>query len=163
MVRAFIEMILGEVGRQMLYFYEANACAINSVVLTYGVLMFASWNNLVRIYRFLIVEIAKTIHLEEDLNRKTTKKQVLESVEIPWEAAIEKSNFPFIARMAGLLPKRKTVENLKIYFDEKELAEQALKALKGADIRKMAPMTRKLQQREMDHKKKKSEKNKNKN
>jgi len=157
MVRAFIEMMLGEVGRQMLYFYEANACAVNSIVLTYGVLMFVSWNNLVRIYRFLIVEIAKDIHLAEDINRKTTKKQVLDAVEIPWENAIEKSNFPFVARMGGLVPKRKTVENLKIFFDEKELAEQALKALKGGDIRKMTPITRKLQEREKEHKKKKNE------
>ena len=120
--------------------------------------MFASWNNLVQMYRFLIVEIAKNIHLAEEINRKNTKKQVLEAIEIPWEAAIEKSNFPFIARMGGLLPKRKTVENLKIYFDEKELAEQALKALKGGDIRKMSPMTRKLQEREMAHRKEKSKK-----
>lgn len=157
MVRAFIEMLLGEVGRQMLYFYEANACAINSVVLTYGVLMFASWSNLVRIYRFLIVEIAKSVHLAEDLSRKTTKKQVLDAVEIPWEKAVETSPFPFVARLGGLIPRRKTVETLKIYFDEKELAEQALKALKGEDIRKMAPMTRKLQQREREHRSKKTD------
>ena len=37
MVRAFVEGMLGEVGRQILYFYEANALVINAVVLTYGV------------------------------------------------------------------------------------------------------------------------------
>jgi hypothetical protein len=119
--------------------------------------MFLSWNNLVRIYRFLIVEIAKNVHLSEDLNRKTTKKQVLKSVEIPWEEAVEQSPFPFVARLGALIPKRKTVENLKIYFDENDLAEKALKALKGEDIRKMAPMTRKLHLRELEHRKKKKE------
>ena len=116
MVRAFVEMMLGDFGRQLLYFYEANACAINTIVLAYGVIMFASWNNLVRMYRFLIVEIAKEVHLADDLGRKTTKKQILDSVEIPWEEAIEKANFPYIARMAGLLPKRKTVEESQDIF-----------------------------------------------
>ena len=157
MVRAFIEMMLGEVGRQMLYFYEANSCANNSVVLTYGVIMFASWTNLVRIYRYLIMEIAKTVHLSEDLNRKATKKKVLDSIEIPWEAAIENSPLPLVARMGALLPRRKSVENLKIYFDENDLIEKAISALKGGDIRRMAPNYRQLLEREREHKKKDAE------
>lgn len=153
MVRAFIEMLLGEWGRQLLYFYEANACIINSIVFTYGVLMFISWNNLVRTYRFLIVEVAKQVHTSEDLNRKSTNKKVRDSVVVPWEEAVKLSPFPFISRMSGLLPKRMTVENLQGFFDEKDLAEQAINALKGVPIKSMAPNIRKMRQREIDLKK----------
>jgi hypothetical protein len=151
-------MMLGEVGRQMLYFYEANSCAINSVVLTYGVIMFAAWTNLVRTYRYLIMETAKKVHLSEDLNRKATKKKVLDSIEIPWEEAVEHSPLPLVARMGALLPKRKSVESLKIYFDENDLVDKAIRALKGEDIRRMSPTYRELLDRERAHKKENTEK-----
>ena len=154
MVRAFIEMLLGEWGRQLLYFYEANACMINSVVLVYGVLMFLSWTNLVRTYRYLIVEMAKQVHTSMDLNRKSTNKKVRDSVMIPWEKAVEISPFPFIGRMSGILPKRMTVENLQAMLDEKDLAEKAISALKGEHIKKMAPSIRLMRMREMEMKKK---------
>jgi hypothetical protein len=152
MVRAFIESLLGEWGRQLLYFYEANACIINSVVLTYGVLMFISWTNLVRTYRFLIAEMAKQVHTSEDLNRKSTNKRVRDSVTIPWEEAIDISPFPFISGMSGLLPKRMTVENLQSMLDEKDLADKAIRALKGEHIKRMAPSTRLMRKRELEEK-----------
>lgn len=155
MVRAFIEMLLGEWGRQLLYFYEANACMINSVVLAYGVLMFLSWTNLVRTYRYLIVEMAKQVHTSMDLNRKSTNKKVRDSVTIPWEKAVEISPFPYIGRMSGVLPKRMTVENLQAMLDEKDLADKAISALKGEHIKKMAPSIRMMRMREMEMKKKK--------
>jgi len=76
MVRSFVEAILGEVGRQLLFAYEANAYWINWVVLAYGVIMFASWLNLVRIYRYLIVEMAKEAHTSDELNRKKSNKKI---------------------------------------------------------------------------------------
>lgn len=158
MFRAFIEMLLGEWGRQLLYFYEANACLINSIVLTYGVIMFAAWTNLVRTYRFMILEIAKSVHTSEDLNRKDTNKKIRDTVEIPWEKAVEQSPLPIIGNMGSLIPKRKTVENLKLYFDEKDLVDKAISALKGKDIRKMAPVSAKILRRELDNLKNKSEK-----
>lgn len=152
MVRAFVEMLLGEWGRQLLYFYEANACIINSFVLTYGLLMFLSWTTLVRTYRYLIAEMAKQVHTSMDLNHKSTNKRVRDSVTIPWEKAIEISPFPFISGMSGLIPKRLTVENLQAFLDEKELAEQAVKALRGEHIKKMAPNIRKMRLRELEEK-----------
>lgn len=150
MVRAFVEGMLGEVGRQILYFYEANALVINAVVLTYGVLIYASWMNLVRIYRFLIVEMATAAHLSEELNRKKSNKKIREIIGIPWEKAVEQAPFPFIARTGGLLPKRNTVENLKFYLNEKDLADKTLKALQGERIQKMSPSSQKMMQKELD-------------
>lgn len=153
MIRSFIEAMMGEVGRQILYFYEANACAINSVILTYGLFMWLTWNNLVRVYRYLIVEVAKAIHLHEDLKRKSTNKRVRDTIEIPWEEAAKTSPIPFVARLGALAPKRVSVETLQMYFDEKEIVDGALKMLKGENIRKLTPSSRSLAEREKAAKK----------
>ena len=153
MVGPFIEALMGDVGRAILYFYQDHALVINTIILIYGVFMFYSWNNLLRIYRFLIVEIARDAHTSEDLNRKKSNKKIRKIIGIPWEKAVETSPFPFIARIGAIVPKRKTVENLQLLFDEKDLADQALKALQGAKIQRMMPSTRKMLQREMEHKK----------
>jgi hypothetical protein len=149
MVRSIIEFLLGEVGRQILYFYEANACLINSFVLTYGVIMFAAWTNLVRIYRFMIITIAKNVHVSEDLNRKSTRKKIRDTAKIPWEDAVEASPMPIVGRMSGLIPKRKTVENLQVLIDEDELIDGALRVLKGEDVRRMAPSSKRMREREI--------------
>ncbi|MFN2282019.1 MAG: hypothetical protein ACK2TZ_09165 [Anaerolineales bacterium] len=153
MLRPLIEAILGEFGRQILYTYEANAYWINWIVLAYGAVMFASWMNLVRIYRFLIVEMARDAHLSDELNRKKSNKKIRKIIGVPWEKAVEQSPYPFVARIGAIIPKRKTVENLQLLLDEKDLADKVLLALQGARIQKMMPSTRKIMQRELDERK----------
>jgi len=163
MVGPFIEALMGDAGRAILYFYQANELIINSIILVYGLFMFVAWNNLLRIYRFLIVEMAKSAHLSDELNRKKSNKKIRKIIGIPWEEAIEASPFPYIARIGALTPKKKTVENLQLLFDEKDLADKALKALQGARIQRMMPSNRLMLQRELDRRKEKSaEKKKNK-
>ncbi|TFG49590.1 MAG: hypothetical protein E4H33_01980 [Anaerolineales bacterium] len=154
MVRSFIEVMLGEVGRQLLFTYEANAYWINWIVVIYGFIMFASWMNLVRIYRYLIVEMAKGVHTSDEINRKKSNKKIRKIIGVPWEIAVESSPFPLIARIGDLVPKRKTIENLQKYLDEKDLADKTLKALQGEKIQRMAPSTRRMMQRELDERKK---------
>ena len=148
MIRSLIEGMLGEGGRQLLYFYEANACIINSIILTYGMFMALAWNNLVRVYRYLIVEVAKNVHLDEELNRKSTNKKVRDTVGVPWEQAVEAAPFPFVARIGAFLPKRISVETLQSFFDDKEIVDQAFKLLKGENIKRMTPSSRRLAERE---------------
>ena len=148
MIRSFIEAVLGDFGRQVLFFYEANAVLINSVVLLYGLFMFLTWNNLVRVYRFLIIEVAKNVHLDEELNRKSTNKRIRDTIVIPWEKAVEAAPFPFVARLGALWPRRMSVETLQIYFEDKELVNQAVKLLKGEHIKTMTPISRHLSERE---------------
>ncbi len=155
MLRPFVEALLGEFGRQILFTYEANAYWINWLVLAYGAIMFASWMNLVRIYRFLIVEMARDAHLSDELNRKKSNKKIRKIIGVPWEKAVEQSPFPFVARIGALIPKRKTVQNLQLLLDEKDLADKVLKALQGARIQKMMPSTRKIMEREMEERKQK--------
>ncbi len=154
MVRSFVEYILGDFGRQILYYYEANAFWINIIILIYGLFMFAAWQNLVRIYRFLIVEMAKGAHTSDELNRKKSNKKIRKIIGVPWEKAVEQSPLPFIARIGDLAPRRNTIENLKLYFDEKDLADKTLRALQGEKIQKMMPSTRKMMQKEMEERKK---------
>ncbi len=153
MIGPFIEGMLGEVGRAILNFYRENSLSINLVVLVYGLLIYASWTNLVRIYRYLITEMAKEAHLSDELNRKKSNKKIREIIGVPWEAAIEASPFPFIARLGGLIPKRKTIDNVKFYLDEKDLANNVLKALQGERIQNMSPSYKVLAQKELDEKK----------
>ncbi|MFV1948753.1 MAG: hypothetical protein ACC633_02340 [Anaerolineales bacterium] len=159
MVGPFIEAMMGDIGRAILYFYQDNSLIINVIVLTYGLFMFAAWNNLVRIYRFLIVEMARAAHTSEELNRKKSNKKIRKIIGVPWEKAIETSPFPFIARIGAMVPKRKTVENLQLFFDEKDLADKALKAIQGAKIQRMMPSTRQMLKREMEQREQKSTEN----
>ena len=155
MVGPFLEALMGDAGRAILYFYQANELIINSTILVYGLFMFLCWNNLLRIYRFLIVEMAKSAHLSDDLNRKKSNKKIRKIIGIPWDKAIKVSPFPYIARIGALSPKRKTIENLQLLFNEKDLADKALKALQGAKIQRMMPSNREMLQREMDQRKEK--------
>jgi len=54
------------------------------------------------------------------------------------------------------VPKRNTIENLQGYFDEKDLADKTLKALQGENIQKMMPSSRRMLQKELEERKKKS-------
>ncbi len=149
MVRGFVESVLGEIGQRILFFYESNALAINVVVLTYGFFKYIAWMNLVRIYRFLIMEMAIAAHTSEELNSKKSNRSIRKTIEIPWEKAVEQAPLPFIARIGDMVPRRNTVENLKRYFDEKDLADKTLRALQGEKIQKMTPSIRKMPQKEL--------------
>ena len=148
MVRIAVETLLGEVGRQILFFYEAHSFVINLIVLAYGIILFFSWSNLVKIHRFLVIEIAKQIHLRGDLDKDSSPKKVLKKVNIPWEKAIEKSRFPFVAKMSGLWPKRKSVAVLKEIIIDFDLAAHALAVNNGANIRKISPNTKHMYERD---------------
>jgi len=150
MIRSLIEVMLGEVGRQILYFYEAHALPINLVVLTYGLVMLVSWITLVRIHRQLVFMVAKEIHLRDDLSRKSTKKRVRDEISVPWEEAIKAAPFPLIARTGGLIPYRRTVANAQRFLDEAEITQQALEVLKGKPARQVRPNYRRMVNREIE-------------
>jgi len=156
MVRSFVEMIMGDFGRQILYFYEANALIINLFVLAYGIILFFSWSNLVQIHRFLVIEIAKQIHLKNDLDKDSSPKKVLKKVRIPWAEAVQKSRFPWVAKMSGLIPRRKSVAILKDLLIEEDLAAHALSVLNGRNIRKVMPNTKHMTRQDIESIKKKN-------
>ena len=144
MVREIVELLLGGVGRQILYFYEAHALIINSIILTYGCVILMSWLTLNRIYRHLVVDMAKSIHLSTKVNKDSTPKKVLSSIKIHWDEPVNIAKFPLIASQTALLPVRKTVNNVKALLDDEELAKNALAVLNGQNPRKIMPSYRKM-------------------
>ena len=158
MVRAAVETLLGGVGRQILFFYEAHSFVINLIVLTYGIILFFSWSNIVKIHRYLVVEIAKQIHTRGDLDKDSSPKKVLKKVHIPWDEAVEKSRFPFVAKMSGLWPKRKSVAALQDILIEFDLAAHALALNNGANIRKISPNTKHIYEEDFKKLQKKNRK-----
>jgi|APSaa5957512622_1039677.scaffolds.fasta_scaffold135646_2 hypothetical protein len=156
MVRAIVDVLLGDVGRQILYFYEEHALVINIIVLAYGFFMFYSWSNLVKIYRALVIDVAKQIHLDPKLDENSKIKAVLKTIEIPWAEVANKSPFPYIARIGGLIPKRKTAASVQAMLIEEDVVNHALEVLNGANIKKIIPSYRHMINREMEEIKKKS-------
>ena len=150
MVRSFVEMMLGDVGRQILFFYETNSLLINVLILAYGFILFASWSNLVKIHRFLVIEIAKQIYLKPELSKESSPKKVLRKVRIPWKEAVNKSRFPFVSKMSGLIPRRKSVEMLKTLLIDEDLAAHALGVVNGANIKKIMPNTKHMLRQDIE-------------
>jgi hypothetical protein len=140
---------MGDFGRQILYFYEANSFILNLILLAYGFVLFSSWSNLVKIHRYLVVEIAKQIHLKADLDKDSSPKKVLKKVRIPWADAVKKSRFPLVAKMSGLIPQRKSVAVLKKLLIEEDMAAHALSVLNGRPIRKVMPNTKHMLQQDI--------------
>ena len=156
MVRSIVDVLLGEVGRQILYFYEAHALVINIIVLVYGFFMFYSWSNLVKIYRVLVIEVAKQIHLDPKLDEKSKIKAVLKTIVIPWAEVANKSPYPFIARIGGVVPKWKTAASVQAMVIEEDVIKHALEVLNGTNIKKIIPSYRHMINREMDEIRKKA-------
>lgn len=152
MLRPMIEGLLGEFGRQILYFYEANQLVLNLIVLTYGLIMFMSWSTLIRIYRHLVLLIADDIEKNPNLKKKSKVSKIKSEIEIPWQTAVDAAWFPLVANNGGIIPGRKSVAVVQKLFDEDELIAHAKEVLDGAEIRKIMPSYRHMVNREIDNK-----------
>ena len=150
MIRGLVEGLLGPLGRQLLFFYEANSLPINTIVILYGFIILMSWTSLIRIYRHLVVLVARQIHENPDLDRKSSVKRIRETVEIPWQEAVDAATFPLIARQTALWPRRRTVENARALLDEDEIAPHALDVLKGTPMRHIRPSFQLMRKKEVE-------------
>jgi hypothetical protein len=112
--------------------------------------MLMAWTTLLRIYRHMIILLAKQIHEHPDLNRKSTVKHIGDTVVIPWQEAIDAAQFPLIARPSSVIPMRKTVANVQNIIDEKDLILGALEVLKGTHPRRIRPSYIRMRKREID-------------
>ena len=144
MIRAFIEATMGGLFRSLLSFYEANALPLNLIVLVYGMVMLMSWLNLVRIYRYLVVAVAKQIHLHPNLSAKSSVEKVAELIPIPWEEAVKAAPFPLIGSQVMLLPLPKSAAAVKNIIDGEELISHALQVLNGTHPLKIQPTFKRM-------------------
>lgn len=147
MIREVIEALMGGLFRSLLAFYEAYALPLNLVVLAYGVMMLLAWQNLVRIYRYLVVAVAKQIHLNPALNASSSVRQVGEVVAIPWAEAVKLATFPFIGSQVMPWPLLKSVDAVQRLLDRDELLKHALEVLNGAHPRRIMPSYNRLWRR----------------
>jgi len=138
----------------LLAFYEAHSLVLNLIVLTYGLVMFMSWLNLIRIYRYLVVAVAKQIHLHPNLSAKSSVEKVAELVAIPWEEAVHAANFPLIGSQVMLLPRLKSAAAVENALDRHELIGHALEVLNGRHPSKIQPTFTKMWKKKVDAKKK---------
>lgn len=125
MVRAIIESFLGPAFVQVLRFYEANSLAINLLVVAYGLTMVAAWTNVVRIRRWLVATLLRTVLDDTEGETPATSLRLLRGAPIAWEDAVKQARYPLIARQGGLWPKRISVEHLQALIPERDLREEA--------------------------------------
>jgi hypothetical protein len=147
MIREVIEALMGGLFRALLAFYEAYALPLNLVVLAYGVTMLLAWQNLVRIYRYLVVSVAKQIHLNPALNAHSSVRQVGELVAIPWAEAIKLATFPFVGSQVMPWPLPKSVTAVQRIVDQDELLRHALDVLNGTHPHRIMPTYRRMWRR----------------
>lgn len=159
MIRGLIESMIGDAGTSALRFYEAHALLIGSLIVLYGVLMYLSWSNLVRIYRYLVLAAAATLTPDETAvqsrgrhGAKASRPKTGRpgSAELPWEEAVASARFPLVSRRAGLLPIRKSIAAAQSIIDERELWEHAQMVARGANIRRVAPEYRLMGPRQVE-------------
>jgi hypothetical protein len=139
MIREVIEAMMGGLFRSLLAFYEAYALPLNLLVSAYGVTMLLAWQNLVRIYRYLVVAVAKQIHLDPGLSAQSSVRQVGERVAIPWAEAVKRANFPLIGSQVMPWPLLKSVEAVQRSVDRDELLKHALAVLNGSHPLRIMP------------------------
>ncbi len=154
-VLAIIEAMMGGLFRSLLDFYQAHAVLLNLIVLTYGLTMYLSWLNLVRIYRYLVVAMAKRIHLDPRLSTKSSVDKVAELIAVPWEEAVNASRFPLIGSQVMLLPALKSAAAIEKTLDRRELIGHALEVLNGKHPSKIQPTFTKMWNKTVEAKKKK--------
>jgi hypothetical protein len=129
MFRAIIESVLGEWGRAVLYFYDEYSLWINLVVVIYGMWVVLSWVNLKNIRKPLISSIADQLRSRPEIESKTLSKKQLNSLVIPWESAVRKSRFPYVARQNAFLPRRMTVTEVQALLPIADLVAEAWELL----------------------------------
>jgi hypothetical protein len=160
MVRGFVEQILGKWGRELLYYYEANALTINLLVLAYGTLMIMCWLTLTRIYRHLVIMVAKEIHLNNKVSKDSTQKNIRKAVKIPWETAVEAARFPLISSQSALWPARKSVAAVQKLVTPDEVYAHAIAVLNGENPRKVFPRFKSALEKEKEKAKAEEKKSK---
>lgn len=159
MIRGLVEAMIGDAGASALRYYEAHALVLGLIIVVYGFVMYWSWSNLVRVYRYLVAAAAATLTPGEKTAARPHGRSAPGSakpksghgrVELPWQAAVDSVNFPFVARRAGLLPMRKSVASARSIIDERELWEHARLVANGADVRRVAPEYRLMGPRQVE-------------
>jgi hypothetical protein len=113
MVNIMVRGFLGEWGQALLNFYQQNSVWINALFLLYFLIVIFSQNNYKHTLATLILAIEDKYPGQFD--KKTSKEiaRILSKKEIPWQAVLNTSKWPFIATPRQLYPRPRNVSSLK--------------------------------------------------
>lgn len=131
MVRALVDMALGPLGIKVLEFYTAHSLIINTVVFAYGLVVFASWRNLVGIRKQLVGSMIGQLKASGRTEDSLKVSHVLTRTTIPWQQAMTGVRFPWVARQMELWPKRATLDNVQDMLARDVLAADVIEELTG--------------------------------
>lgn len=110
-------------GPALLDLYFQNSGWINAIVVAYGLLLLLSWQNLSRISDSLVDQILEQARGIDVTKGKGNKPKIvhLSDFKLSWEGAFVSSKFPFIAKQAGLVIRRSTLENVRALISDRDL------------------------------------------
>jgi hypothetical protein len=125
----------GQWGQAAIEWYAANSLWINLIVLVYGLWIVLSWVNLKTIRNYLLQFIIQQLQAAPGEKAAKVSREEL-AASMPWESAIQQGRFPFVAQQMALIPRRKTLENVRALLPGDGLVEDAEKFLKLAAKKK---------------------------
>jgi hypothetical protein len=113
MIDVLVRGFLGEWGQAILDFYQQNSVWINAIILLYFLIVILSQNNYKQTLTSLILAIEEKYPGQFD--KKTSKEiiRILGKKELPWQAVINTSKWPFIATPRQFYPHAKNESSLK--------------------------------------------------
>ena len=122
MIDTVVRSFLGGWGQTLLDSYLKYSLWINSIILLYFLALFISQRN----YRQTLADLLEAIEksLADQLHKKTSQDiaKLLKKKEIPWEAGLKASQWPFIASPRQLIPRIKNEQTLKKMYPIDSLA-----------------------------------------
>ena len=124
-------------GPALLELYFQNAGWINAIIVTYGLLLLLSWQNLSRVSDSLvdqILEQAKAIKVTQGTGSKP-KVVHLSDFQLSWEGAFSSSKFPFVAKQAGFMIRRSNLENVRALISDRDLIQRCSRRLDDLGLR----------------------------
>lgn len=123
MIDVMVRGFLGEWGQAILNFYQQNSVWINAIILLYFMIVILSQNNYKQTLAGLIRAIEENFPGQFD--KKTSKEivRILGKKELPWQAVMNTSKWPFIATPRQFYPHARNESSLKKLITIEILAE----------------------------------------
>lgn len=123
MIDVMVRGFLGEWGQAILNFYQQNSVWINAIILLYFMIVILSQNNYKQTLAGLIRAIEENFPGQFD--KKTSKEivRILGKKELPWQAVMNISKWPFIATPRQFYPHARNESSLKKLITIEILAE----------------------------------------
>ncbi|MHB8807582.1 MAG: hypothetical protein ACYC59_08380 [Anaerolineaceae bacterium] len=134
MIGAFIESMLGGLGRALYSFYAANSLYINGFIILYGLCVFFAHRGFYAVF----AEIKKELKIDKEKEIGKEKLSVLiQNTEFQWDVLKKKDWFPCIAIPGKIALHFKTEATLQKIFSLKNLL--ILLAEKSKDTQRKNP------------------------